>query len=173
MLIGFGSTARVGKDVSSDYLVQQYEFKKLAFADPLKAACREIFGFDDSQLNGAFKEQPDKFWGFSPREALQKLGTDGCRKLFGDEIWVKALMRRIEPSVNTCVSDIRFPNEARAIKSAGGILIKVERNNGVPGTTHVHISESAMDGFTDWDHVLHNNGSFADLYEQIDKFMTI
>lgn len=171
MLIGLGSKARVGKDVSADYMVHQYGYKKLAFADPLKLAVANIFGFDDSQLNGSFKEAIDPYWKISPREVLQKLGTDGCRVLFGEDIWVRALVRRLDPKVNTVISDIRFPNEAIAIKQNGGILVNVIRDNSGPGTTHKHISESAMDNFTDWDHVIHNNGSFADLYAQIDKLM--
>jgi hypothetical protein len=171
MLIGVGYKARVGKDVTGDYLVRQYGYQKIAFADPLKSAAHCIFGFSDAQLNGAYKEVVDPFWGISPREVLQKLGTDGCRSLFGDDIWVKALVRRLDPNVNTVVVDIRFPNEGKAIKQNGGILINVVRDNGIPGTTHSHISESAMDSFTDWDGVLRNNGSFADLYKQIDDLV--
>jgi hypothetical protein len=171
MLIGLGFSAQVGKDTVGDYLVRQYNFHKRAFADPLKNAVREIFGFNQDQLYGAYKEINDPFWGVSPREVMQKLGTDGCRALFGDDIWIKALLRQLDPKLDTVVVDVRFPNEGKAIKSAGGILINVIRPNGIPGTKHVHVSESAMANFTDWDATFNNSGSFADLYAQIDKFI--
>ncbi len=34
MLIGLGFAAQVGKDTVGDYLVRQYSFHKLAFAQP-------------------------------------------------------------------------------------------------------------------------------------------
>ena len=39
-LIGFKFS---GKDTFADFLVQHYEFKKIAFATPLKRACKELF----------------------------------------------------------------------------------------------------------------------------------
>ena len=172
MLIGFGYSAQVGKSTASAYLTSRYNFKELAFASPLKKAVASIFGFSDEQLCGHLKEEIDEYWHLSPRDVLQRFGTDLCRAQFGDDIWVKTLFRQLDPSADVVISDVRFPNEAQAIKDHGGILINIIREGG-PGTTHKHISESAMDGYTGWNHTLYNNGLFSDLYEQIDDLMKI
>ena len=101
----------------------------------------------------------------SIREFLQKLGTDALRDGLHPNVWVNALMADYEPESdkfvrlteegfeewqdgdlpNWIITDVRFPNEAQAIKDAGGIIIRVDR----PGykATNAHISETALD---DW-----------------------
>src|ERR1051326_2875992 len=60
------------------------------------------------------------------RRFLQRLGTDGVRNHLGDNIWVDSLFRRLEsyeePSARTkvVITDVRFPNEADAIRQRGG-----------------------------------------------------
>ena len=50
--------------------------KLFNFADPLKNAIGEIFGFSYEQLHGKEKEIVDPFWGVTPRELFQKIGTE-------------------------------------------------------------------------------------------------
>lgn len=52
MIIGLSGLAGSGKDFVSDILVERYNFVKIAFADPLKRICKEIFDFSDDQLWG-------------------------------------------------------------------------------------------------------------------------
>jgi hypothetical protein len=85
------------------------------------------------------------------RDLLQKLGTDACRNGLHKNTWVNALMADYEPVAfeqpsNWIITDTRFPNEAQAIKKAGGIVIRVDR----PGVKPVnpHKSETSLD---DWD----------------------
>jgi hypothetical protein len=89
------------------------------------------------------------------REFLQMLGTDGLRTGLHENTWVNALMsdyRSIDynddeqPQLpNWIITDTRFPNEAQAIKDAGGIVIRIDR----PGINAVnaHPSETSLD---DW-----------------------
>jgi len=89
------------------------------------------------------------------RDFLQKLGTDGLRNGLHDNVWVNALMadyKRIEYGddeqgqyPNWIITDCRFPNEAIAIKNAGGIMIRVDR----PGVEPInnHPSEIGLDGW--------------------------
>ena len=76
ILIGLVAPKQSGKDTIGDYLCNNYDFKKYNFADPLKEGMRKIFGFTDEQLYGNKKEVVDPFWGVSPREVLQKMGTE-------------------------------------------------------------------------------------------------
>lgn len=166
MLIGIGYRARAGKDTAADWLVREHGFAKAAFADSLKAAAREIFGWDDRHLYGQLKEVTDPYWGFSPRWALQRLGTEGVRDVIGQDTWVKSLMRRLDRlGPRVVIVDVRFPDEARAISAAGGRVWQVTRP-GLPEASHA--SELAMAGYRDWDLVIGNDASLDDLYVNLD-----
>jgi len=92
-------------------------------------------------------------------------------------------MRKTKDSI--VISDVRFPNEIRAIHNAGGIVIWVQRgelpswhimaakaNNGDVFAAEklkalgVHASETAWVGGK-IDHIISNNTSIDELYEQI------
>lgn len=76
ILIGLVAPKRSGKDTAANYLCSSYGFKKYNFADPLKRGIGEIFGLTYNQLDGDEKEIIDPFWGVTPRELLQKIGTE-------------------------------------------------------------------------------------------------
>ena len=61
-LIGFSGLAGSGKDTASSFIVDKYNFTKVALADPMKRFCMEIYGFSKEQLWGEseLRNQPDK-----------------------------------------------------------------------------------------------------------------
>ena len=79
MILGLGFRARVGKGEVAKRLVEKHGFVEGAFADKLKKACAEIFGLDHSQLYGDNKDKVDPFWRDTPRNILQKVGTECLR----------------------------------------------------------------------------------------------
>lgn len=66
-IYGVTGIAGAGKDSVADYLVKTHGLTKVALADPIKRACREIYGFSDEQLWGpsSMRNAPDKRY---PRE---------------------------------------------------------------------------------------------------------
>ena len=79
---------------------------------------------------------------WTPRLLLQIMGTQIGREIIHPNIWVNSLMNEYNPVdrrtiqdpddsninfPNWIISDVRFPNEADAIKDRNGILIRVER----------------------------------------------
>tara|TARA_R100000951_G_scaffold10686_3_gene9018 strand:- start:16608 stop:17540 length:933 start_codon:yes stop_codon:yes gene_type:complete len=73
----------------------------------------------------------------TPRKLMQLLGTEGGRDILHPNIWVNALFADYKATggysdgphyPNWIITDVRFPNEAQAIKDRGGIVIRVERN---------------------------------------------
>ena len=165
-LIGLTGQKGVGKDTVADYITARYGYKKMALADPLKQACEAIFGLSKDQLNNPeLKEQPDYFWGKSPRHLMQFLGTDLMRCQFDTDIWTKLIEKRSNGDLAGCViSDIRFPNEREFVKRNGGMIIKIIRPN--LQNDDMHESEQ---GDISADHVISNCDSINELYKQIDS----
>lgn len=179
MLIGLGYKARSGKDTVADILVRRAGFQKAAFADALKDACARVFGFSLPQLYGDQKEVVDTFWNATPREVLQRVGTECFRHGFADDIWIRALWRRIKNRAmsgraNIVVTDVRFPNEAAAIQSWGGRVIRVDRPGAAAkGGVQNHASETSMELWSGWDGVIVNDGTLADLEDAVAKFLDL
>lgn len=170
MIIGLGYRARSGKDVVADYLVNKYGFKKTAFAASLKEACRTIFHLTDRQLYGDLKEVPDEFWGVTPRYILQRVGTECMRDGYDKSIWVRSLERQVTQPGNWVITDVRFVNEAEAVKRWGGNVFRIDRPGvGVTGGIDKHPSEVEMDVYHEWDAIIKNDGTFEKLYKIIDE----
>ena len=179
MIVGLIGAKRTGKTTCAEYLINNYKFESIAFADPIKQACKIIFDFDEEQLEGKYKETVDERWGITPRQAFQIMGTDFFRqflpenhkefeKVVGNKMWIKRLMIWCEKNKekNIVISDIRFPNEAEEVKKMGGILIKIT-NPKVNINKDSHISEQLIDKI-DYDYLINNNSDINSYYLQID-----
>lgn len=174
MIIGLGYKARSGKDTVGGFLETEYSFYRTSFALPLKNAAREIFGLNQEQLFGGLKEVEDPFWKDTPRNILQLLGTECLRRGYADDVWIRACQRRIQGETDVVITDVRFPNEADAILSWGGVVVNVERPYSEAYAlvkTKKHQSEIAMENFGAWDYVLENDGTLCDLYKKVDVMM--
>jgi hypothetical protein len=141
MIIGVCGFIGSGKDTVADYLTNFHEFRRESFANSLKDAVAQVFGWDRTMLEGRTKqarewrEQVDPWWAqrlnmpnLTPRWVLQYWGTEVCRRAFHDDIWIASLENKLRNSKDDVViSDCRFPNEIKSIKDAGGIVIRVVR----------------------------------------------
>ena len=201
MIIGLVGLIGSGKDTVAQQFIKTGCVKD-SFATPLKDACAAIFGWPRELLEGDtiesrdFRETPDMFWtrktgidNFTPRLALQLIGTDVMRN---SDIWLNSLEYRIRRASSTqCVviSDARFRNELELIHSMNGKIIWVKRgelpnwystaesaNTGnavsrkIMQTRYkdVHESEWNWVGFP-VDYIIDNNGTLDDLYEQVES----
>lgn len=140
MIVGVCGFIGSGKDTIADYLTNFYGFRRESFANSLKDAVAQVFGWDRTMLEGRTKqarewrEQRDDWWSnrlgieITPRWVLQYWGTEVCRKAFHNDIWIASLENKLRNSKDDIViSDCRFPNEIKSIKDAGGIVIRVVR----------------------------------------------
>lgn len=62
----------------------------------------------------------------TPRMLMQMLGTEFGRDMVHPNLWVNSLMNEYKRQ-KWLITDVRFPNEAKAIKDRGGILIRLDR----------------------------------------------
>lgn len=179
MIIGVLGHKRNGKDTIADYLVENYEFKKICFADALKNMSRQLFGLTDEQLYGDKKEVEDEYWQTTPRKILQFVGTELFRKQFAklcphvkEGIWVEIAKKKIlNTKENVVISDVRFQNEVDMIHSLNGIVIKVVR----PSISNIdyHESELGIDKIKDFDLEMLNDNTLDSLYTKLDRVMSL
>ena len=139
-IIGIVGFIGSGKDTVADYLVNFHRFKRESFANSLKDAVSDVFGWDRELLEGRTKESrewretKDEWWSkrlkqdITPRWVLQYWGTEVVRKGFHDDMWVASLENRLRNTKDDIViTDCRFPNEIKAIKAVGGEVIRIKR----------------------------------------------
>jgi len=144
VIIGISGHARHGKDTTADFICAHFGYKKKSLADPMKEACRVIFGWTDEHLYGALKDVIDPVFGISPRHALQTIGTqwgqfelskyDSFADVTGRKLWVNSLLRGARG--DTVIADVRFPHEAEAIRERGGYIIMIRRTGYPVDLTH-------------------------------------
>lgn len=200
MLIGILGRIGSGKGTAAEELVNTYGFRQDSFAATLKDATAALFNWDRAMLEGdtsesrATREEVDLWWSeklgienFTPRLALQLIGTDVFRNHFHKDIWMLSVMARYKDDENVVISDARFPNEVNAIREMGGSIIRVDRGeepiwwkpaveacNGSIGATgimqstyaHIHTSEWAWAN-TIPDEIILNNGSLNELRDMV------
>lgn len=202
-IVGICGLIGHGKDTAAGFLIEN-GYQRVSFAGVLKDMCAAVFGWDRILLEGntpesrVWRETVDEWWAkrldipnFTPRYALQYIGTDVFRAHFHKDIWVAAAERQIlNTDKSVVISDCRFYNELSAIKNLGGELAVVwrdkkpgwwryacEANAGRPEAKHImsesdiHPSEYSWAGWN-FDHTLSNSGTLEDLREQTLKLLS-
>lgn len=139
-IIGFTGQATAGKSLSASIVSGHFGgFVKLSFADPIRDMLLGL-GLTREDMSERKHVPHPLLCGRTPRYALQKLGTEFGREMIGDDIWVRAAMNRAAQAhtFNDLVvfDDVRFDNEAEAIRKAGGIIIEVSRPGLPPRMDH-------------------------------------
>lgn len=212
MIIGLVGFIGSGKGTVGDYL-HLYGYHRGSFAGVLKDTASVLFGWERELLEGdtkesrEFREKKDEWWSerfgydFSPRLALQLLGTEAGRDVFHKDVWIYTLERRIhkwkeeseDDNVNVVVTDTRFPNEMNWIRSQGGIIVEVRRGSrpewyedailcnynddpdlparGRMASKGIHFSEWAWIG-QKIDYTIYNDGSLDDLVNNVKDLLT-
>ena len=198
MIIGLVGFIGSGKGTVGDIL-EQKGFVKDSFAKPLKDAVSIIFGWPrellegDTEVSRKWREQIDSFWTekfqkeFSPRMALQLMGTEAGRDVFDKDIWVISLLNRANGK-NVVVTDVRFQNEIKYIQQNNGIIIRVKRGpepewyEMLKTITDFHLRKTTMSFWNihqsewDWvgcnfDYEIDNNGSLQDLSNKVEDVL--
>lgn len=174
--IGICGPAGAGKSTAAERLVERWRFNRVRFAGPLKAMMLAL-GCSAEQVDGALKEVPSPLLcGRTPRQAMQWLGTEWGRDLIGRELWIEAWRSAVEASPGfwsadrgwdrlIVADDVRFANEAQAIRDRGGIVLRVERLGAGSTSGSEHASEKPD---FEPDRVILNDGSVPEFLMQID-----
>ena len=181
MIIGFLGKKGSGKDTIAKMLIDNDDYIKYAFADPLKNSLKELFGFDDEQLDGDKKEAIDNNWNVTPREVMQFFGTEimqykiqelipDCKRNF----FVKRFENFIKKSTNKniIVTDVRFQHEVDSILKNSGIVIKINRINNNNNFIE-HQSEKDIENIINFSYEINNNDTQDMAYKKIISFISL
>jgi len=183
IVIGICGKKGSGKDTLANYIMKSLSSKvfstKFHFADAIKESCVLLFGLDPKFIYGRDEDKnahthfmwenwpcinkpSGKQGPMTHREFLQSFGTDFCRHIKKD-IHIDNLLKRIyNKSIfeddapmpfMALIADMRFQNEADAIKIIGGINILLTK--GVD--TDNHISENNIFFPDSIDLIIHND----------------
>lgn len=130
----------------------------------------------------------------TPRLLLQLIGTECGRQIIHPNVWVNATMSSYRPYgyeegnnknvadvledihfntlnyPNWLITDVRFPNEADAIKQRKGINIRLQRGGDSDIDNNVHESETALDLYK-FDYVVCNHGTIEELILMIKEIL--
>ena len=194
-IIGLCGEKGSGKDTIYEFLSKIYNVKRVAFADPLKESLKDLFLWNDDTFSREKKEMIDEYWGVSPRQMCQILGTDVIRNSIFDKFnniikvknneykvsfWIKRIHKELEELLNNMecpydfiiFTDVRFLDELSYVKNLGGVMYKIIRPNIEKNEYSNHEAERGIDDeeFNKHiDNLIINNGNLKDLSEKIEN----
>ena len=169
MLIGVSGKLGSGKNTAADAIKKEWpEFELKSFAEKLKFITHYLTG---CSLEDCYSQEgKNKYfnsWDMTIGQMQQKIGTEAMRVGLHPETWVLGLFANWNSDKNWIITDVRFKNEANAIKNRGGYLIRIEddpagiRTNSKRDLSHP--SETDLDDWVYWDGIYNNTGSLEDL----------
>jgi hypothetical protein len=204
MIVGLLGFIGSGKGTAGDML-KDMGFTPVSFAKGVKDVAAEMFGWPrhllegDTEQSREWREQPDKFWSkelgkdFTPRLALQLMGTEVGRDVFHKDFWIIKLKNYIQqnPNQNYVITDVRFQNEIEFVHSFNGVLIEIQRglkphwyeiagkaNRGDHKAERFMLEQSGVHE-SEWrwiggyiDHHIDNAGSLEDLKKKLINCLT-
>ena len=176
MLIGLTGPPGCGKDTAAAHLVKTHGFVRVAFADPIRQVALAIdpyvhffrlsevidfLGWDRA------KRQPEV------RRLLQTIGTEAGRDIHGTDVWIDktfSAITQLGADQPVVITDVRFDNEARRLRTFGGRLVRIRRKTDNEDAVMAHRSET--ESATLWSHhYLPNNGSGHELHRRLDRLV--
>jgi hypothetical protein len=173
MLIGFHGRKQAGKDTAYQRLTELFmhgsahpvSVERVSFADLLYRSAAAALGVTveelyrwkvDDTVRIAIQQWTDYGEGvwktlhtLNFRQYLQYYGTEAHRDIFGSDFWVDAVDLRHDPhhfgaSRFLVVTDVRFVNEAEAIREYGGVIVELVGPTEVEQAGDTHASETPL-----------------------------
>lgn len=175
-IIGLAYKKGVGKNTLAKFITTylrceapQLNVKEVSFAAKLKDVAYQLYSWAGIQRGIYYEIRRDEKEVVlpqlekSPRQIWIEIGNK-MREVYQDT-WIDFALKNIKADV-LIITDVRFQNEAAAIRRVGGQLIKIERNNIPKGTDPAEID---LDSWMIWDAVVDNNSTLQDLNKEAEE----
>lgn len=179
-IIGLCGYSGSGKDTTAAIICEKFGFTQIAFADKVRETLMHLNPYLPNVYidgSGAYYADIIKDIGYekakrtySPiRNWLVKLGH-GLRAIVDENIWITAsdfteTLKTYPEGV--VISDVRYVNEARAIKAHGGEIWYIFR----PGVDAICSEEKDSIQMIQYDYILTNSGTLKQLENEISKML--
>lgn len=171
IIIGLTGLKQSGKSTAAKYLESKYGFKRHNFKDALikelKKNFPDLLGEMVSVHNA---ESVDKLFEIKPpliRKLLQNYGTE-VRRREDSEYWIRDWINN-RPLANMVVDDVRFLNEAEAVRLYGGRIVQIIKQG--QESNDQHQSETEMAQIIPDSKIMANEGKPEDIEKAIDLLM--
>ena len=169
-IIALAGPAQSGKSSAASYL-GSLGFIEDSFAAPIRDFISDILDINLEQLE-ICKDQNVPPFACTPRKMMQTLGTEWGRQMIQDDLWIMALLERLQnrqPTQSFVISDLRFENEARVLRDMGAEIWHIER----PGSEIAETYHESENGITQQlhDFVLINDGTKEKFRIEIERFL--
>lgn len=164
--VSFGHRKRMGKDTAANMMMDilrvtypNLRIARASFADKIKSIAYDLYKQHGLQPSGYYDQNPEKRneklpkLGMTPRELWIKIGTPMFRDMVHQDTWVDYTFQANRMMDVVIISDLRFANEADAVRSHGGINIKVHRDSVAISND---VADCALDNYDGWDWVMNN-----------------
>jgi hypothetical protein len=169
MIIGLAGFAGSGKDTVAKILMEEWNYKRFAFADKIKEVLYDVNPIVTENLR--VKDLVDKHgWDVAKteyieiRQLLQDLGSSG-RNHFGKLHWAHQVFKELNLLSKAVITDVRFWNEADQTRLCEFAQVwRVHR----PGTGPVNNHESEIELIDyEYDAVIINDSDIPSLREKV------
>lgn len=168
MIIGLSGKRGVGKTALANYLHRHHGFTVVSFAGPLKKLAEDLY----PGISKAPKEKPFASYDWTPREFMVRLGD--FMRYHEQDYWLNRGLEVISKPGRWVFDDVRFKNEAEALKKSGAKLVRINRyEKDNPYGRNLDIpSETELDDYG-FDHVIEDcvNNSLKQLYNEGDVML--
>ena len=169
-IVGMSGHIGSGKSLTSEILHSILKEEGItvavkSFAQPIYKLVSDMTGLPISEIKSKKRKHESLSIGeitTTYRGLLQMIG-DGLRDHGSSDIWINSMFGVENQKAITdltwinswwIIDDLRYPNEAEKIKSLGGKLIRVERDE---SENNSHRAETSLDSWNDWDIVIKND----------------
>jgi hypothetical protein len=169
MIVGLAGRARSGKDTVANILRVERRFVQLSFAAPMRRFVANLLGCHVADLEQIKEDPHELLGGKTPRFAMQTLGTEWGRDTIAGDLWIRcclaAARREAQCGHDVVISDVRFENEAAAIRAAGGVVWHISRP-GAAIAESAHRSEAGL-AAAPQDETIVNDGTLEKLAARV------
>lgn len=172
MIIGLCGYKGSGKSVVANYLSKYHGFYSLNFKDALVDEMKSNLSQTLRELSDVYNMDVGQLFANKPpvvRALMQNYGTDVRRK-DDPNYWVSQ-WNKVATSLNKHIvtDDVRFLNEADAVRLAGGIIIRIVRPDVVVDDSHISEREhlNIEEDFT----IIAETGQHEKVYQQIESIL--